>query len=66
MHKAQIKMAWFQYCLPFHKKDINLINLVDALVTLLVKWIVKTMEPLKSYLHMILRYHLSQFQPCAQ
>lgn len=36
------------------------------MATLLIKWIVKATEPLKSNLHMMLRYHLSQFQPYAQ
>lgn len=40
-----------------------MINPEDAVVALMMKWIIKACEPLTSNLHLMLRYRLSHFQP---
>lgn len=63
MHRARTKVAWTQCCLSKDKGGINVINPKDALVALMVKWILKACEPGESNLYLILRYRLSLFQP---
>lgn len=51
-----------QCCQPFYKGENKLINLINAMIELLEKWIVKAMELSDFNLHLILRNYLSKFQ----
>lgn len=64
-NRSRAKVSLIQCCQAYEDGGINLINLQDALVSLMVKWIVKAIEPSKSNLHHLLRHRLSHFQPHA-
>jgi hypothetical protein len=61
--RARAKVDWVQCCQGRSKGGINLINPEDAVVALMVKWVVKAMEPGTTNLHKFLRYRLSMYQP---
>jgi hypothetical protein len=63
MQRARAKVGWTQYCQDRANGRINLVNLEDAVVALMSKWIVKALEPGMSNLHIMLRYRLGNYQP---
>jgi hypothetical protein len=60
---ARSKVAWLQCCQPKVDGGLDLINPTDALVALMVKWVLKACEPGTSNLHAMLRFRLSNCQP---
>ena len=64
--KSRVRVSWTQCCQPKEKGGLNLINLEDAVVALMTKWIIKAIEPGDSNLHLFLRYKLSHNQPYAR
>jgi hypothetical protein len=63
MHRSRSKVSWLQCCQPKEKGGVNLINPVDAMMALMVKWILKAVEPGNSNLHLLFRFRLAHFQP---
>lgn len=63
MSKSRSKVAWYQCCLPKSQGGIGLIDLVDAISAMLIKWVVKASELGKSNLHVMLRFRLPSCQP---
>jgi hypothetical protein len=63
MSRARVKVARKQCCQPKAKEGMNLVDPLDAMVTLLTKWVVMAYEPGQSNLHFILHYRLSLYQP---
>jgi hypothetical protein len=63
IQRSRTKVGWIQCCQSQSQGGINLVNPEDAIVTLMVKWMVKALEPGSSNLHAILRYRLSSYQP---
>lgn len=53
--QARTKFAWLQCCQPKDKGGINVVNPQDAVMALMVKWVLKACEPGTSNLHEFLR-----------
>jgi hypothetical protein len=64
--RARAKVGWIQCCQDKSQGGINLVNPEDAVTALMLKWIIKAMEPGRSNLHLMLRYRLSQYQSYAR
>lgn len=45
---------------------MNFINPIDAMMALMVKWVVKATKPNDSNLHYMLEFRLANFQPYSQ
>jgi hypothetical protein len=63
IQRSRTKVGWLQCCQDRSRGGINLVNPEDVVVELMVKWLVKAMEPGNSNLHVILRYRLQMYQP---
>jgi hypothetical protein len=63
MNRSRSKVSWLQCCQPKSKRRVNLINSIDAMMALMVKWVVKATEPTNSNLHHMLRFRSENFQP---
>jgi hypothetical protein len=61
--RARVKVRWIQCCQEKSEGGINLINPEDAAVALMIKWVIKALEPGTTNLHEFLRYRLSLYQP---
>jgi hypothetical protein len=61
--RSRSKVAWYQCCLPHGHGGINLIDPVDAVNALLIKWVIKACKPGQSNLHATLRFRLASCQP---
>jgi exonuclease III len=61
--RARAKVSWIQCCQERHEGGINLINPEDAVAALMVKWVLKALEPGATNLHELLRFRLSLYQP---
>lgn len=61
--RASTNVGWTQCCQSRQDGGINLIHLGDAVTTLLFEWIVKSLEPIPSNLHLMLKFRFSHFQP---
>lgn len=60
---THIKVSWRECCLKKKYGGLGFANPEVAKTCLLCKWIIKSMEPGKSNLHLILRYRLAIFEP---
>jgi hypothetical protein len=56
LNRSRSKVSWIQCCQTKNKGEVNLINPVDAMTTLMVKWVIKAMELGTSNLHHLLRH----------
>lgn len=65
MQRARVRVSWLQCCQMKEKGGLDLINPEDAMTSLMVKWMVKAMEPGTSNLHLLLRHRLNKYQPYA-
>ena len=63
MERSRARVDWLQCCQRKEEGGINLINPEDAVAVLMVKWVIKALEPGQSNLHLLLRHKLSEFQP---
>jgi hypothetical protein len=61
--QSRAKVGWIQCCQSKVEGGINIINPMDAVVVLMVKWVVKALEPRQSNLHVMLHYRLGFYQP---
>lgn len=61
LHQARTKVSWLQCCQSKDSGGINVINPQDALVALIVKWVLKAYKPGSSNLHVLIRHRLSNF-----
>lgn len=60
MQRLRTRVGWLQCCQEKKKGGNNLIHPKDVVSALLVKWIIKTLEPGQSNLQAMLRYWLTQ------
>jgi hypothetical protein len=63
--QARAKVGWIQSCQGKSRGCINLVNPDDTVTALMLKWVVKAIEPGSSNLHLMLRYRVSLYQPYA-
>ena len=63
MSRSRSKVAWYQCCLLKSQGKIGLIDPVDAISAVLIKWVVKASKPGQSNLHVMLRFRLASCQP---
>jgi len=63
MHRIRVKVAWLQCCQDKSMVGLGLVNPVDALTSLMCKWVIKASEPSSSNLHILLQFRLSHYQP---
>jgi hypothetical protein len=63
LQRSKSKVLWLHCCQTKANGGVNLIHPLDAMVALMVKWIMKAVEPGDSNLHLMLRYRLAHFQP---
>lgn len=66
MQRARVRVGWLQCCQPKEAGGLDLINPEDAMTSLIVKWMIKAMEPRTSNLHLLLRHRLNIYQPYAR
>lgn len=63
MQKARIRVSWLQCCQSRENGGLDLINPEDAMHSLMLKWLIKALEPGKSNLHLLMQYRLGMCQP---
>lgn len=63
IERSRARVSWIQCCQSKKDGGISLVNRADAVDALMVKWIIKALEPGTSNLHLFLRYKLAHFQP---
>jgi hypothetical protein len=63
IQRSRAKVGWLQCCQDKSQGGISLVNPEDVVVALMMKWILKAVEPGSSNLHLMLRYRLSRYQP---
>ncbi len=59
----QTRVSWNECCLKKKYGELGLIDPKMAKTNLLIKWIVKAMEPGDSNFQLILRYSISRYSP---
>jgi hypothetical protein len=63
---ARARVAWQTVCLSRKDGGLNIVNPLEAISALLVKWIVTACEPDDSNFKLLIRHRLASYQPHAQ
>ena len=60
---TRTRVSWWECCLKKKKGGLGLVDPESAKISLLCKWVIKTLEPGESNLQLMLRYRLARFNP---